>query len=164
MNLLLAQAYQPRGCSLMYAHECLNLLDLYEQKEDNRLDDDNGESRTLFAKLQNAGKDVIDDCERYRLAKAQEKLRSEQEEAAKKQDITSGIAELGISSPVKEGPPETLIVRKTTATPEQIAAMRERNKKNPPFVVEGYLRRGMDYRPYEKYIPFSRHGGRDIQA
>lgn len=164
LNLLLARAYQPRGCSLMYAHECLDLLDLYEQKEDNRLDDDDGSSRELFAKLQDAAKDIIDDCERYRLVKAQQKLRIEQEEAAKKQDISLGIAQLGIASPVKTGPQETPIVRKTTATPEQIAALAERNKKNPPFKVEGYLRRGMDYKPYEKYIPFSRHGGRDVQT
>ncbi|KAK5092200.1 hypothetical protein LTR70_005855 [Exophiala xenobiotica] len=160
LNLLLARAYQPAGGALVFAHECLDLLDLYEQKEDNRLDDDDGSSRELFAKLQDAAKDIIDDCERHRLAKA----RVEQEEAAKKQDLDSGIAQLQIASPIKQGPQKTPIVWKRTATPEQIAALAERNKKNPPFVVEGYLRRGMGYKPYEKYVPFSRHGGRDIQV
>jgi len=160
LNLLLARAYQPIFGTLVFAHECLDLLDLYEQKEDNRLDDDDGSSRELFAKLQDAAKDIIDDCERHRLAKAQ----VEQEEAAKKQDLDSGLAELRIASPVKQGPQGTPIVWNRTATPEQIAALAERNKKNPPFVVEGYLRRGMGYKPYEKYVPFSRHGGRDVQT
>lgn len=147
--------YYPR----LYARECLDLIDVYRQKHDGQW---NKASEILLIKLETHAKDILDDLERT-------KLEQEGEEQKQEGDISIGgtLEDLHITSPVKTDPPtvkpatessedEEEVIRGNTWTSEGQKECDEEREKNPPFQIEGYLRRSGKYKPMMEYIPLSR--------